>query len=527
MISDQTDKKVVIVGAGPAGLTAALELTNEQIPVVVYEKLDRVGGISRTENYKGYYFDMGGHRFFSKSKYANDLWHQILGDDFLRRPRLSRIFYNGRFFHYPLKPLNVLFGLGVIQSALIVGSYLRWQIRPYPSEATFEEWVTNRFGKRLFETFFKSYTEKVWGVPCSELKADWAAQRIKGLSLKTAVASMFLKPNHIKTLIDEFQYPSRGPGMLWNRVKEQIEEGGGAIALNSHVVGINREGNQITSVEICHNGVHEAINGTDFVSSMPVAILLNSLNPPPPKEVLAAAAELKYRDFITVCLIVDQAKLFPDNWIYIHDPAVKVGRIQNFKNWSSHMVPDPSKSSLGLEYFCDEGEDLWLMPDSDLIELAKKEVATIGLASSEDILDGVVYRVEKSYPIYDSDYAENLGVIRNYLERFDNLQTVGRNGLHRYNNQDHAMLTGMLAVRNMLYGEKNNLWIVNAEEDYHEEVQFDDSLASATSHSHRETMIQKNSQLDPVTFSLSIGAVVGLMLFTITLILWILRSRAG
>jgi len=527
-IEKQPKKKVIIIGGGPAGLTAAWELANQHIKPLVFEKLDKVGGISRTENYKGYSFDMGGHRFFSKSRYANEFWDKILGDDFLHRPRLSRIFYNGRFFNYPLKPFNVLSGLGLVQSFLIITSYLRWQIWPYNPEETFEEWVTNRFGKRLFETFFKSYTEKVWGIPCSELKADWAAQRIKDLSLRTAVISMFLKPNgNIKTLISEFRYPRRGPGMLWTCVKEQVEEMGGSVQMESAVVGINRDGGHITSVEVCQNGRRETIIGTDFISSMPVTVFLHSLKPPPPPEVMEAAAELKYRDFVTVCLIIDQEHLFPDNWIYIHDPSVKVGRIQNYKNWSREMVPDPSKSSLGLEYFCNKGDELWSMADEALIALGKRELETIGLASAADIRDGVVFRVEKTYPVYDQAYAHNLKIIKDYLAQFDNFQTIGRNGLHRYNNQDHAMLTGMLAVRNMLYGESNNLWIVNAEEAYHEELLIDDSLVEEVLDIAEDAMTHVFPRLDPLAFGLSVGAVAGITVFVMTLLILLQGGEAA
>jgi protoporphyrinogen oxidase len=520
MTENDKERDVVIIGGGPAGLTAAWELANQNIKPIVYEKLDRVGGISRTENYKGYYFDMGGHRFFSKSRYANEFWDTILGDDFLHRPRLSRIYYNGRFFNYPLKPFNVLSGLGFLQSVLIIISYLRWQIWPYKQEETFEEWVTNRFGKRLFETFFKSYTEKVWGIPCSELKADWAAQRIKDLSLRTAVISMFLKPNDkIKTLISEFRYPRRGPGMLWDCVREDVEKRGGKVQMESTVTGIYRDGYHITSVGVCQNGRQETIQGTDFISSMPITSFLWALNPPPPEEVINAASELRYRDFITVCLIVDKPDLFADNWIYIHDPSVLVGRIQNFKNWSPHMVPDDAKTSLGLEYFCNEGDELWTMADEDLIELGKREIEAIGLAKASEIHDGVVFRVEKTYPVYDHGYAHNLKVIKDYLAQFDNFQTIGRNGLHRYNNQDHAMLTGMLAVRNMLYGETNNLWIVNAEEEYHEEIHIDDTLVEEVLDIAEDAMTHVFPRLDPPAFGFSVGAVGGLALFVMTLAL--------
>ncbi|MBV7327920.1 NAD(P)/FAD-dependent oxidoreductase [Chloroflexi bacterium TSY] len=453
----KSDRQVIVIGGGPAGLTAAHELISKHnTHPIVFEKLDKVGGISRTENYKGYYFDMGGHRFFTKSKEVNEFWHKVLTNEFLRRPRLSRIYYNGRYFNYPIKPLNVLKGLGIFESTAIIVSYIRWQLFPYKEEETFEQWVTNRFGKRLFLTFFKTYTEKVWGISTSELKGEWAAQRIKNLSLRSAITSMFINPQtKITTLIEEFDYPRRGPGMMWETVKEQVEGAGGAVHMNSDVVAIHRDGNRISSVDVQRNGSVESFNGTDFVSSMPITTFIKYLDPPPPEHVLQAAQQLKYRDFLTVCLIVKNDDLFPDNWIYIHDPKVTVGRIQNFKNWSPDMVPDQSKSSLGLEYFCNEGDEIWSMADEDLIELGKRELEIIGLAKYDEIEDGCVFRVPKSYPVYDSDYRDHLAILREYVDSLENFQTIGRNGLHRYNNQDHAMLTGMLSVRNMIYGEKN------------------------------------------------------------------------
>src|SRR5262245_41258903 len=457
------EKQVVIIGAGPAGLTAAYELAKQNLHPIVLEKGERVGGLARTEDYKGFFFDMGGHRFFTKVEEVNALWRGLLGENFLRRPRLSRIYYNRKFFDYPLKPLNALAGLGLWESLLIVLSYVKWRLRPYPQEDTFEQWVTNRFGKRLFQTFFKTYTEKVWGISCSELKAEWAAQRIKDLSLKTALLSMFVKPkNTIKTLIDQFDYPKRGPGMMWNAVKAEVEKRGGSVRLNSEVVAIrNGGGKQIHSVVVASNGHREIIHGTDFISSMPVTEFIKNLEPAPPGQVLQAAARLKYRDFLTVCLIVNRAELFSDNWIYVHDPEVKVGRIQNFKNWSPYMVPDPTKSSLGLEYFCTEGDALWRLSDAELIELGKRELDRIGLVSQSDIEDGCVFRVSKAYPIYDSEYRSYLETVKNFVRGLENYQTIGRNGLHRYNNQDHAMVTGMLSVRNMILGEHNDLWSVN------------------------------------------------------------------
>src|SRR5262245_11317330 len=409
------EKQFVVIGAGPAGLTAAYELAKLDLHPLVLEEYDKVGGLARTENYQGFHFDMGGHRFFTKVNEVNEMWREVLNGNFLRRPRLSRIFYNCKFFSYPLKPFNALVGLGFLESTWILLSYLKWQIFPYRQEDNFEQWVTNRFGKRLFETFFKTYTEKVWGISCSELKAEWAAQRIKDLSLKTVLLSMFVKPkNVIKTLIDQFDYPRRGPGMMWNSVKETIEKRGGEVRVNSGVVGIHRNGKGIESVVVGCNGQKETIQGTHFISSMPVTEFIHKLDPPAPPAVLKAAEKLKYRDFLTVCLIVNKPDLFPDNWIYIHDPEVKVGRIQNFKNWIFDMVPDLTKTSLGLEYFCTEEDELWNMSDEELVNLGRRELERIGLVSAADIEDGCVFRIPKAYPIYDSDYRDYLAIVRDF-----------------------------------------------------------------------------------------------------------------
>ena len=512
-----SDKQIVIIGAGPAGLTAAYELAKLNQRPLVLEERDKVGGLSCTENFQGFHFDMGGHRFFTKVNEVKQFWHEILGGEFLRRPRLSRIYYRRKFFYYPLKPLNALLGLGFWDSTLIVFSYIKWQFFPYQKEDTFEEWVTNRFGKRLFKTFFETYTEKVWGIPCSELKAEWAAQRIKNLSLKTALLAMFFKPKQtIKTLIEEFEYPRLGPGMMWKAVKEAVDHRNGRVELESKVIQINRTGRRINSVTIARNGHRETVEGTDFISSMPVTDFVKKLSPSAPAEVVTAAEQLKYRDFLTVCLIVNRPDLFPDNWIYIHDPSVKVGRIQNFKNWSPEMVPDKSKTSLGLEYFCSEGDEVWNMPDTDLIELGKHEVERIGLASYADVEGGCVFRVPKSYPVYDSRYRESLSTLRNFVESLENFQTIGRNGLHRYNNQDHAMLTGMLAVRNVVFEEHNDLWSVNTDQEYIEEIHEPAVDLADTMETILERVFLK---LDRIAFGVSLGTVSGLLVFLATLIL--------
>jgi hypothetical protein len=333
---------------------------------------------------------------------------------------------------------------------------------------------------------------------------------------------MIVKPKKtIKTLIDQFDYPQRGPGMMWNAFKREVEKQGGSVRLNSEVVAIrNGGGKYIHGVEVVCNGQKEVVQGTDFISSMPVTEFIKKLDPSPPPEVLQAAEKLRYRDFLTVCLIVNQSDLFPDNWIYVHDPAVSVGRIQNFKNWSPHMVPDDTKTSLGLEYFCNEGDDLWNMADADLIELGRREIEHIGLASAVDIEDGCVFRVPKAYPIYDSEYRDYLAIVKNFVGNLENYQTIGRNGLHRYNNQDHAMVTGMLSVRNIMFGEKNDLWSVNTDQEYHEEIREQIDLEPEIAlDAMKSAFVQAFVKLDRFAFGFSTGSLTGVLLFLATLIL--------
>ncbi|MDT7541864.1 MAG: hypothetical protein QOE33_1768 [Acidobacteriota bacterium] len=469
------NKRVVIIGGGPAGLTAAYELCKAKVASVVLEKDTLTGGLSRTVSHKGYHFDIGGHRFFTKVKAVDDLWREVLPDgDFLRRKRLSRIYYNNKFLHYPLRFSSALFHIGIANGLLILLSYLRAQIFPEKQVKTFEQWVVNRFGRRFYQLFFKTYTEKVWGIPCEEITADWAAQRIKDLSLAATIKNLFFKQRAndkgtiIKSLIEEFDYPRRGPGMMWEKMSSLIVERGGMVRRKTEVQSIEWSDGKVDRLVIDCNGERETLAGSHFISSMPIRELVQSLDPPAPPEVRRAASKLNYRDFITVVLIINRRDIFPDNWLYIHDPDVKMGRIQNFKNWSPQMVADPEKTCLGLEYFCFEGDQLWTMSDAELIELGKTEIEKVCLVQASEVEEGVVVRVPKAYPVYDHTYKEALSVIRSFLNELENLQLVGRNGMHKYNNQDHSMLTAMLAVKNIL-GASHDLWAVNTEEEHLEE----------------------------------------------------------
>jgi protoporphyrinogen oxidase len=468
------NNKVVIIGAGPAGLTAGYELTKHGHAVTVLEKDPKyVGGIARTVDYKGYKFDIGGHRFFSKSQEIENLWSEIIGADMLERPRLSRIYYQKKFYHYPLKPINALMNMGIIPSLQILYDYFLTRIRPIHPEKSFADWVINRFGRKLYLTFFKSYTEKVWGISCDEISADWAAQRIKGLSLTRAVLGAFVgrsaSGETVKTLIDKFRYPKYGPGMVWEKTRELIRSQQGEVLNDQAVETIHHDAGRVTSVTTRDSqGTQNEFVGEHFISSMPMRELVRYFSPVPNARVLAAGDRLKYRDFLTVVLVINQAEVFPDNWIYIHEPSVKVGRIQNFKNWSPAMVPDARMTSLGLEYFCFEGDGLWRMSDADLVSLGTRELAELGLVNSADVVDGTVVRMPKAYPVYDEDYKENVSVIRDYLGQFKNIQVVGRNGMHKYNNQDHAMMTALLAARNIMGGDYD-VWKVNTDAEYHEQ----------------------------------------------------------
>ena len=482
-MSDQ-EPAVVIIGAGPAGLTAGYMLGKAGISVVVLEADPvLVGGISRTVSYKGCLFDIGGHRFFSKSAEVERLWDELLPDGMLERPRSSRIYYRGKFFAYPIAAFDALMKLGVWESLRCGMSYLKARLMPVAKPASFQDWVSNHFGARLFEIFFKTYTEKVWGMSCRDISADWAAQRIKGLSLSSAIWNALWPRRQksgsgvIKTLINTFRYPKRGPGMMWEACAAKITALGGRILMgNRFISGAYDAVTQRWTLKHCDaEGNVRELKAQHLISSAPIADLIPSLSPALPSEAQAAAKSLRYRDFLTVVLMYRHQDAFPDNWLYIHDPSVKVGRIQNFKSWSPHMVPDASIASYGLEYFCFEGDGLWTSSDEDLIALAKREMEQLGLAKASEWADGCVVRQPKAYPVYDASYASHVSVIREAIaEHLPRLHLVGRNGMHKYNNQDHSMMTAMLCARNIIHGsELYDLWQVNQDAEYHEGTSAD------------------------------------------------------
>ncbi len=474
---------VVVIGAGPAGLTAAYRLGKDGGTATVLEATDAVGGISQTVERDGWRFDIGGHRFFTKVESVEALWHEILPQgEFLLRPRMSRIFYDGKFFDYPLRIGNVLRNLGLVESALCVLSYLWVRIRPPKDQSNFENWVAARFGWRLYRMFFKTYTEKVWGIDADEIQADWAAQRIKNLSfLNAAMNAILPKRNQkdITSLIEEFEYPRLGPGMMWERCRDLVVDQGSKVFMDSPVVRIERDASGATAVVTDQDGLETSYPAEHVISSMPFPALARVCDPPAPAEVIAAADGLSHRDHLSVALVVPEEKGFPDNWIYVHDPGVRLGRIQNYGSWSPHMVKE-GRTCLGLEYFVFEGDDLWTMADDDLVALGIRELAELGLVEPEVVEAGYVVRMPKAYPTYDAGYAERVEVIRRWIEaELPNVHPIGRNGMHRYNNQDHSMVTAVLTVENIL-GADHDIWSVNVEEDYHEEVRREPRAGTST-----------------------------------------------
>jgi len=472
---------VVIIGAGPAGLTAAHELAKRGARATILEADTVVGGISRTVERDGWRFDIGGHRFFTKVPEVEARWKEILPDDFIRRPRLSRIFYDGKFFDYPLKAGNALKNLGLLEAVRCVLSYLWVRVRPPKDTSTFEGWTASRFGWRLYRIFFKTYTEKVWGVPADQITADWAAQRIKNLSLGKAMWRAVFPGRGSKTditsLIEEFDYPRLGPGQMWERCTELVTAAGSEVVFEAAVARIRRDGDRAVEI-IAEDG--RAWPCTSVISSMPLGELVLVMDPPAPAEVQASAKGLAHRDFLTVALVVPDEFAFPDNWIYVHETGVKLGRIQNFGSWSPYMVKE-GRTCLGLEYFVFEDDELWASSDEELVALGTSELAQLGLVDPARVEAGYVVRMPKAYPTYDETFAANVDICRGWLDTHAvNVHPVGRNGMHRYNNQDHSMVTAALTVDN-LFGADHDVWAVNVEEEYHEEVTSSDRSADVPS----------------------------------------------
>jgi protoporphyrinogen oxidase len=462
--------KPVIVGGGPAGLSAAMALADQNLPSLILEKDRQVGGLCKTVEYRGFRCDIGGHRFFTKNKEIQEKWERTLGPEFLKRSRLSRIYYRGRFFYYPLRIGNALSGLGPRDSARILSSYLKSQIFPVRPEVTFEDWVSNRFGQVLYNIFFKTYTEKVWGIPCTTLSADWAAQRIRNLSLGQVLlkALRVKNDNKVASLIDNFHYPRLGPGQMYEAMASQIMDKGGEVRLGQQVVEIHYEQNRVKAIYSVAKNDSQFIPCSHCFSSMPITELVQKMRPQAPDAVMTAASSLRYRSLITVNLLFHKATALPDNWIYLHSPEVKAGRLQLYQNWSPNMVPPGNNSSIGFEYFCSEGDDLWNSSDEELIRQAMNDLSHLGFYSEHDIYDRFVVRYAKAYPIYEDGYLEHIAVLRDWLSQFPNLYCIGRYGQFRYNNMDHSMMTGILAVRRML-GLEVDPWSVNAEGEYLEE----------------------------------------------------------
>jgi len=459
-----------VIGAGPAGLAAAHDLARRGRSPVVFEADQHVGGLAKTVERRGFRFDIGPHRFFTKSPEVEALWSEMLpAEEFPKVPRTTRIWYRGKLFNYPLKPMNALFGLGPFTSARVMASFLWRKVFPVRPEKTFEDWVANRFGHALFAIFFKTYTEKVLGMSCTEISADWAAQRIRNLNLGRAVldALGFGRRGGVASLVDEFNYPRRGAGQMYEAMAARAESMGAEIRTGTPVERVKCEGGRVVALGLADEaGDDEPVEGV--LSTMPLTELVQRLEPEAPPEVADAARALRYRSILNVNVILGRTEIPPDNWIYLHSPEIRAGRVQLYKNWSPQMVPDPGMSSMGFEYFCFEGDEVWTKSEDELVELARADLGRLGFADPGAVEDGFVVRYPNAYPIYEGDYRGRLSAIREHLAKIENLVCCGRYGQFRYNNMDHSIMTALLGVRRLL-GEDVDPWSVNEEAEYHEE----------------------------------------------------------
>lgn len=519
MKTDRLDP-IYILGAGPAGLAAAYTLTQQGQAVVVVERDSSVGGLAKSIEYKGFILDYGPHRFYTKLAPVLKLWDQVLGDQQVTVDRLTRIYYGGKYFGYPLKAFEALFALGVAESSRIIASYLNTRLFPNRNPKNFAEWVTGKFGKRLFEIFFEAYTEKLWGIPCTEISADWAAQRIKGLSLLKAVRNALLgNDGKVKTLIDQFQYPRLGSGQLYEKVTDYLRCHNQPVLLNTEVVQVHHQNSQATQVTLRNRqtGVEKTLNCRGVISSIPITKLLQQTVPSAPPQIIESAKSLKFRNTILVYLIIESSQLFPDNWLYINEPSVQLGRVTNFKNWSRDMLPNPDQTPLCCEYWCNFDEPMWQQPESELIEQAKFELRKIGLLHSQEVSGGFVVRLPRTYPIYAGNYQTALAEIQAYLQQFQNLQLVGRYGAFKYNNQDHSLLMGILAAENVLTPNKHDLWSVNSDSEYVEEARADatTTAAKSTQASQRRQALKPLKEFGSYLFTGGAATIVDVLIFSI------------
>jgi protoporphyrinogen oxidase/putative flippase GtrA len=511
---------IFILGAGPAGLAAAYILTQQGQSVVVIEKDETVGGLARSIKYKDFILDYGPHRFFTKIPPVLKLWDEVLGADQVTVQRLTRIYYGRRYFRYPLKASEALSSLGLLESGKIIVSYLAAKLFPNRQPQNFSEWVTAKFGKRLFEIFFEAYTEKLWGLPCKEISADWAAQRIKGLSLSKAIRNALLgNDGKVKTLIDQFQFPRLGSGQLYEKISDHLKQQGQTVLLNTEVVQVHHQNGQVQQVTLKDGktGKVSTVSCGGVISSIPITFFLQNLVSSPPESVLTASKSLKFRNTILVYLIVEGQQLFPDNWLYINEPSVQLGRVTNFSNWSPEMLPNQHQTPLCCEYWCNFGDAMWEQSESELLHMAEQELRKINLLHGERISSGFVVRLPQTYPIYAGQYKKALLDIQDYIKQFSNLQLIGRYGSFKYNNQDHSLLMGILAAENILTPGQHDLWAVNADSEYEEEASAEvaSTAAKTAGVSRRRQVIQTVRQMGAYWLTGSAATILDVLMFSL------------